>query len=119
MFWMRAADGTIRKVQLGTSSQLPVTGDWNGDGVTDLGVYSLTKARFTLRIKDANGLIWLSRVSYGSPGDLPVTGDWDGNGRTDLGVWHPSTAQFFQWIAPAATAPSSRSVSRTYGDARR
>ena len=29
--------------------------------VTDLGVYDLAKARFTLRIKDATGLVWLTR----------------------------------------------------------
>jgi hypothetical protein len=95
-----------------------VTGDWNGDGITDLGVYDLTKARFTLRIKDANGFVWLTRVVYGTPGDLPVTGDWDGNGRTDLGVWHPATAQFSQRIAPAPTAPATASRTRVYGTPR-
>jgi hypothetical protein len=118
VFRLRRADGRSVSFQLGKAGDIPVTGDWNGDHVTDLGVYDLTKARFTLRVQDANGLVWLTRVTYGSPGDLPVTGDWDGNGRTDLGVWHPSTAQFFQRIAPAATAPAARSVSRAFGEAR-
>ena len=47
-----------------------------------------------------------------------VTGDWDGNGRTDLGVWHPSTAQFLQRMAPAPTAPATKSVSKAYGTPR-
>ena len=106
-------------MRLGKAGDIPVTGDWNGDGITDLGVYDLTTAKFTLRIQDANGLVWLTRITYGSPGDLPVTGDWDGNGRTDLGVWRPGTAQFFQRFAPAPMAPVTKSVTRTYGDARR
>ena len=119
VFRLRKPDGKSIPVRLGKAGDIPVTGDWNGDGVTDLGVYDLTKARFTLRIKDANGLVWLTRVVYGSPGDLPVTGDWDGNGRTDLGVWQPATAQFFQRIAAAPTAPATKSVTRSYGTARR
>ena len=119
VFRLRKPDGKSIPVRLGKAGDIPVTGDWNGDGITDLGVYDLTTAKFTLRIQDANGLVWLTRITYGSPGDLPVTGDWDGNGRTDLGVWRPGTAQFFQRFAPAPMAPVTKSVTRTYGDARR
>ena len=118
VFRLRKPDGKSVPVRLGKAGDIPVTGDWNGDGVTDLGVYDLTKAKFTLRVKDATGLVWLTRVWYGVPGDLPVTGDWDGNGRTDLGVWRPGTAQFFQRFAPAAKAPATKSVTRTYGSPR-
>jgi hypothetical protein len=119
VFRLRKPDGHTYPVRLGKASDIPVTGDWNGDGTTDLGVYDITKARFTLRIQDANGLVWLSRVIYGLPGDLPVAGDWDGNGRTDLGVWRPGQAMFYQRIAPAPTAPATRSVTRAYGTPRR
>jgi hypothetical protein len=119
VFRLRNATGRTFPVRLGKAGDIPVTGDWNGDGATDLGVYDITKARFTLRIKDANGLVWITRVVYGSPGDLPVTGDWDGNGRTDLGVWKPSTAQFFQRYAASPTAPATKTITRTYGSARR
>ena len=105
-------------MRLGKASDIPVSGDWNGDGTTDLGVYDISKARFTLRIQDANGLVWLTRVTYGLPGDLPVTGDWDGNGRTDLGVWRPGLAQFFQRIAASPVAPMTKSVSRVFGTPR-
>jgi hypothetical protein len=118
VFRLRKPDGKSIPVRLGKAGDIPVSGDWNGDGVTDLGVYDLTKARFTLRVKDATGLVWLTRVFYGAPGDLPVTGDWDGNGRTDLGVWRPGTAQFFQRFAPAPKAPATKSVTHTYGSPR-
>ncbi|HET9997072.1 MAG TPA: M23 family metallopeptidase [Nocardioides sp.] len=119
VFRLRKPDGKSFPVRLGKAGDIPISGDWNGDGTTDLGVYDITRARFSLRVKDAAGLVWITRVTYGSPGDLPVTGDWDGNGRTDLGVWQPATAQFFQRIAPSPAAPATKTVSRTYGTPRR
>jgi hypothetical protein len=119
VFRLRKPDGKSIPVRLGKAGDIPVTGDWNGDGTTDLGVYDITKARFTLRVQDANGMVWLSRVVYGLPGDLPVTGDWDGNGRTDLGVWRPGVAQFFQRLAASPTAPMTKSVTKAYGRPRR
>ena len=37
-------DGKSIPVRLGNAGDLPVTGDWNGDGITDLGVFDQTKA---------------------------------------------------------------------------
>ena len=68
-----------------------MTGDWDGDGDTDLGVYDSATATFTLRQVDATGMEWLSQVGLGAAGYLPVVGDWDANGVTDLGVWDPET----------------------------
>jgi hypothetical protein len=78
-----------------------VTGDWNGDRVTDLGVYDVATAVYTLRYVAANGVPWIASIQFGVPGDLPVVGDWDGNGVTDLGVWRPSTGTFHSRRAPS------------------
>ena len=78
-----------------------MTGDWNGDRITDLGVYDQASAMFTLLLVDAKGQPWRADVQLGAPWDLPVAGDWDGNGVTDLGVWTPTTATFVQ----SRTAP--------------
>ena len=83
---------------------LPVTGDWDGDAKTDLGVYDSATAVFTLRIVDGDGLAWTAQVPFGQPGDLPVTGDWDANGKTDVGVWNPGTATFTQRRAKSPVA---------------
>ncbi|MGH7486276.1 MAG: hypothetical protein ACREMY_11860, partial [bacterium] len=70
----------------GQPGDLPVTGDWNGDGQTDLGVWQTTTHTFTLLA--ANGRT--TTVSFGHAGDLPVTGDWDGDGKTDIGIFGPA-----------------------------
>ena len=97
---------------------MPVTGDWDGDGATDLGVYDQTAAVFTLRLVDADGLTWTAQVPFGTRGDLPVTGDWDANGRTDLGAWHPATAVFSQRRATAPTTARLGTTTRSFGRAR-
>ena len=103
----------------GEDDDLPVTGDWDGNGTTDLGVFDQATATFTLRSVDASGLSVLEVVPFGSAGDLPVTGDWNGDGVSDLGVWSPATATFTQGLGRAPT--SARGVLRTirFGTPRR
>ena len=87
-------------MRLGDSDDLPVTGDWDGDGVTDLGVYDSATATYTLRLVSSAGVVSRVQVLLGAPGFLPVVGDWDANGITDLGVWDPGTATFTMRKAP-------------------
>ena len=44
-------------VLLGDADDLPVTGDWDGNGVTDVGVFDQATATFTLRLVDADGQV--------------------------------------------------------------
>lgn len=72
----------INTTQFGSAGDLPVTGDWDGDGKDSLGVFQLTNDFFA-----TNG-----SSSFGFIGDLPLTGDWTGTGSRRLGLFHPSTA---------------------------
>ena len=61
-------------VPMGGQGDLPVSGDWNGDGKDELGVYYPPVGAFFL---DANGdNIWETCVPMGGQGDLPVSGRW-------------------------------------------
>jgi PKD repeat protein len=76
---------------------LPVTGDWNGDGKTEIGLFRNSTARFFL---DMNGdRVWNEppdvRVLYGSPIDLPVSGDWDNDGISEIGVFRNATHSWY------------------------
>ncbi len=70
----------------------PVTGDWNGDGTTDVGVFYRKGglAQFQERYPDGT----VQTIPLGYPTDQPITGDWDGDGQTEVGVWHPATHTF-------------------------
>jgi hypothetical protein len=71
---------------------VPVVGDWNGDRISDVGVFGRQPSTgvFRERLPDGSKTV----VSLGSPIDTPVTGDWNGDGQTDLGVWRTTTHTF-------------------------
>jgi len=89
------ADGdgkAVRKLKFGVRGARPVTGDWNGDGTTDVGVY-LTGQWFLDVNGDGawnDGDLWARIGQHESREDQPVTGDWDGDGKTDIGIFGPS-----------------------------
>jgi hypothetical protein len=71
---------------------VPIVGDWNGDRISDLGVFGRqpTTGVFRKRLPDGSKSV----VSLGSPIDTPITGDWNGDGQTDVGVWRTTTHTF-------------------------
>jgi hypothetical protein len=70
----------------GVAGDLPIAGDWNGDGISTIGLFS--QGEWWL---DTDGDGKLSnadrKFTYGQSGDLPVVGDFDGSGVTDIGVY--------------------------------
>ncbi len=72
--------------RFGTGGDVPVVGDWNGDGVATIGVF-----RDGIWRLDNNGDgQWSPEetiAQFGQPGDIPVVGDWDGDGIDDLAVF--------------------------------
>ena len=86
--WIVAgADGhASQEFQFGMSDAIPVTGDFNGDGVDEIGVF--INGQWFLDL-NGNGIwddgdLW---AKLGDEGDLPVTGDWDGDGKDDIGIF--------------------------------
>jgi protocatechuate 3,4-dioxygenase beta subunit len=79
----------LREETFGSAKALPVTGDFNGDGIADLGVF--IDGQWFLDL-NGNGVwdegdLW---AQLGSQDDLPVTGDWDADGKTDIGIYGPA-----------------------------
>jgi hypothetical protein len=63
-------------------NEVPVVGDWNGDGIDTVGVYNRSNGIYELVNTNANA----TTAAYGSPNSWPVVGDWNGDG---VG-WTPS-----------------------------
>ncbi|MCX6005543.1 MAG: oligosaccharyl transferase, archaeosortase A system-associated [Chloroflexi bacterium] len=79
--------------------EIPITGDWNGNGVTKLGQWQPESSYFLL---DVNGDgLWdpdkgdLKLGPFGFSTDVPVIGDWNGDGKDKIGVWRPSDLCFY------------------------
>lgn len=88
----RTAYGKFRRdlidhvFRYGNREFVPVAGDWNGDGVTNIGIFHEGKWYLDA---DGDGR-WSAgdvEITLGQPGDQPVVGDWNGDGRTKLGVY--------------------------------
>ena len=74
----------------GNSGDQPVVGDWDGDGVDEVGLHRESTGLFywrnTLTTGIADGLIY-----FGDPGDRFVAGDWGVvDGRDTPAVYRPS-----------------------------
>jgi Peptidase family M23 len=84
---------------------VPVVGDWNGDRISDVGVFGREPSTgvFRKRLPDGSK----SLASLGSPIDTPITGDWNGDGQTDLGVWRTTTHTFTLLAANGKTTKIS------------
>lgn len=60
----------------GTASDLPVAGDWNGDGIDSPGIFR--DGTFHLRNANSGGGADVV-VAFGAAGDVPLVGDWNGD----------------------------------------
>ena len=77
-------------LRYGHGPDAPVVGDWNGDGISTVGVFRNGVWKLDTdgdgRISEADEL-----VEFGKPGDVPVTGDFNGDGIDDIGVYRHGT----------------------------
>ena len=72
----------------GDPGDLPIVGDWDGDGVDTVGV--VRGNVFLLRNTNTSGSADVAFV-YGNPGDAVIIGDWDGDGVDTVGVVRGNT----------------------------
>ena len=86
-------DATSRDIvwKFGTKGDLPVTGDWNGDGYDEIGVLGKRGGKdFFFLDMDRNGAFDLSVDAAfefkmnGSGNGQPIAGDWDGDGSDEV-----------------------------------
>lgn len=77
----------------GLSSDQPLVGDWNGDGVDTVGLY-----------RNSLFLLWDTNsgqpnpdytLLFGNAGDVPMAGDWTGRGRSGIGLFRPSNGTVY------------------------
>jgi len=83
-----------KTITFGVAGDLPITGDWDGNGVDDVGIFRPTTQEFLLRLPNERSFTTIRLTNFGQPGDLPVAGDWNGDGIDTPGVFTPLTGQW-------------------------
>jgi hypothetical protein len=83
-------------VDRGIVGDLPVAGDFNGDGIDSVSTFN----NGVWKISNANVFVGgypvaPFTVNFGQAGDLPVVGDWNNDGIDTVGVYRPSVGDFF------------------------
>lgn len=67
----------------GQPGDIPVMGDWNGDGTWTVGV--VRGNQWILRNENSSGPADYN-FTFGNAGDTPIVGDWNGNGTFGIGM---------------------------------
>jgi len=81
------------QIYFGATTDVPVPGDYDGDGKTDAAIFRpSTGLWYGPRTGAAQIVI---QMILGQSGDIPVPGDYDGDGKTDPAIWRPSIGLFF------------------------
>jgi len=70
-------------------NNIPITGDWDGDGDDDIGGFNPGNNNFYLYSLNlgVSSATSYQDVPFGISGDKPIIGDWDGDGDDDVGVY--------------------------------
>jgi protocatechuate 3,4-dioxygenase beta subunit len=79
------ADAVDHVFQYGEQVDTPLAGDWNGDGIDQIGVF---RSGQWMLDEDGDGR-WTSQdrpITFGQPGDEPIVGDFNGDGIDEIGV---------------------------------
>ena len=104
VWYVMNADGTMQSATgFGSANDIPVIGDYDGDGKADLAVFRPDDPATTTD-ECQNGCVWYVLKSsdntvlyynWGLSTDKPVAADYDGDGKTDIAVWRPSDGVWY------------------------
>ncbi|MGE3780469.1 MAG: SdrD B-like domain-containing protein, partial [Pirellulaceae bacterium] len=83
-----SATPETQSVVFGIRGSIPIAGDFNGDGTSEMGLFYRGEWFIDL---NGNGQwdeedLW---AKLGDDLDRPVVGDWDGDGKDDIGIYGP------------------------------
>jgi len=100
LFYLRNTNSSgpqdILVVYGGDASDLPVVGDWNGDGIDTVGVYRNSTGFFFLSDSNTTPNVDYT-VLFGNPGDTPFAGKWTADMTgSGVGVYRNSNGILYQ-----------------------
>ncbi len=75
----------------GTTSDIPLTIDADGDGKSDRAVYRPGDSTWWILYSGGGSL----GTGWGAAGDIPVPADYDGDGKDDIAVFRPADGSWY------------------------
>jgi hypothetical protein len=104
-FALSSSGGSPFQIYFGATTDVPVPGDYDGDGKTDAVIFRpSTGLWYGPRTGAAQIVI---QTTVGQSGDVPVPGDYDGDGKTDPAIYRPSLGMFFAVLSGGGTKSST------------
>ncbi|MBI3987577.1 MAG: right-handed parallel beta-helix repeat-containing protein, partial [Lentisphaerae bacterium] len=94
-WYIRTVSGTILawNQPWGWAGAIPVPGDYDGDGRSDLAVFDDSSGAWYMQTVSGSLIAW--NQPWGWAGAVPVPGDYNGDGISDLAVWDPATGIWY------------------------
>lgn len=88
------ATGKTTQFFFGNPGDLPMVGDWDGDGDETPGLYRQSDGFVYLRNSNSQGVADV-RFFFGNPGDIPLAGDFDGDGFDSVSIHRPTEGRVY------------------------
>jgi predicted outer membrane repeat protein len=104
IWYLRNTAGQVTSFFYGNPVDLPIAGDWDGDGDATPGLYRQSDGFFYARNSNTQGPADAACFA-GDPSDVPVVGDWDGDGDDNLGIYRPSEQMFYLFTITCTGSP--------------
>ena len=83
-WWLNAEFSTYKTVAWGMANDVPVPGDYFGDGCSDIAIWRPSDGTYWI-FDNPSGAMFAAR--WGIQGDVPVRGDFDGDDKADLAIY--------------------------------
>lgn len=90
-WWIVYDNGNVEGVSWGRSGDIPVASDYDGDNVTDFGIYRPSTKTWYLKYRNAG----TRSVQWGNVGDIPIAEDFLSDGFSSIGLWRPSNGTWY------------------------
>jgi hypothetical protein len=92
VWYTASSDGGALATPWGTTGDIDVMGDYDGDGKADIAVFRPSTGTWYI-VQSSNSAVRV--VVWGAAADIPIAGDVDGDGKDDVVVYRPSLGTWY------------------------